>query len=107
MAGDAAGKIEFEKKMVDEGRRQSGEANDFVHFDRSCPERFDEPLAVGLTGLGRLAELAIAAFLDVTGGGGMAAEHGVQFGEDILDSGDDLGAVADQAIGAGGAWVER
>ena len=52
MPFDPAGEVQFEKHQTDVRRRQAGEADDLVDFDRRLPERLDDARAVVFVGIG-------------------------------------------------------
>jgi hypothetical protein len=47
---DAPGKVEFEQDEADDGRFQSGEADDLVDLDRRRAERLDDAATLAIVG---------------------------------------------------------
>jgi hypothetical protein len=52
MAGDAAAEVKLEKHEMDGCRRQPGETDDLVDFDRGGPQRVEDAGALRVVGIG-------------------------------------------------------
>ncbi len=101
---DASCEIEFDQHQAHNRRRQSGEANDLVDLNGRRAHGADYAHAVAVVGIG------CDGFTLALGRGEgrwVPSQHRLYFGDDVVDGGDNGGAVLDQLVGAAGARVQR